>query len=422
MILILAAILTLSFVVVRCSQPTFQEKLSLTYLDQLKLSDLKEKPADSYADSIEVKDYTFYGPSLVLYDRSYSPLEKDGFYGRNVTLKNIQTGEQIRTSFTGGADGGIDLQSLPAGVYEVFIDDGYTPKRAFLEQSYRSEPLITMRDNKNVKSVELNANTDYLARFGVRSDRNYLYLTVTDSLPIVKVADVVLDPSGFVLDQNGNETESYSQDGFEEAAQSWQLAQMIKERLEAAGLRVVISRSEQEPLGYVGAKSRTAAAYNSQAKLFVSLAMSNMDVARPFVISSPFTNGRLGNDIVNALGQDGIEITAISNLPQLNAGNGYDSLMTDENYEYTRFELLPALRETGGKATSAGQAPGWNTNAPYGQNAGLAGVVVEYADMQNQDSRTYFLDHKEQFAQGIAQGIIEYCRITPLQTSQSSQN
>lgn len=392
-------------------KPTMKEQLSRTYLDELKVTNIGARPESSYPDAVEVQDYSVYGTSLLFYSTPYQPFATDAFFGRNAVLKNIETGENVSTTFSGGADSGFDLQMLDPGIYEVYLSDGYTPKRAYMENWMQSLPITLFRDNKKTKNVQINADSEYLSKFSLHSDKNYLYLTVTETLPMAKITDVVLDPSGLQVDSTGYLQEDFSEEGFDENAQSWQLAQRVKAYLETAGLKVSISRTENMQSGYLGASSRTAVGYNEQAKVFVSLSMTTEDVSRPYVVSDPFTNGRLGNQICYALAKDGIQLYRASLLAELNEGNSYDTYSVDEEYRYEPYSLLPQLRETGGKITSAGKAENWAANAPFADRYGMDAVVVYYASADNPDSRTHYLEHQEEIAKGIAQGIVAYANI-----------
>ena len=404
------------------------QKLSLTYLDEIKQSDLYAMPPESFEDKIEVKDYTIYGTSLVFYDRDYEALETDGFYGRNAMLKNIQDGSTITTAFAGGADSGFDLQSIPEGVYEIYLSDGYTPKRAYLSQTMTEEPFVTIRDGDTVKKIQISASPSYLDKFGLYTDQPYLYLSVTESEPVVRVADVVIDPSGLTLNQFGVQNPDWAIEGFDENQTSQSLADKIKVYLENAGLKVIFSHQPGKWASYLGEGSRVAAGYEAEAKIFLALGMDSQDYPRPYLISSPFTNGRLGNQIAADLNAEGIELQNMSSLPQLNAGNSYDLLLADENLQNSPFSASVQIRETGGKATSAGQMEGWSENAQFAGNTGMEAVLFCYASTENAQSRTYFVEHEEQITKGIAQGILDYAHIQkraelpPTTESEGSEN
>lgn len=390
-----------------------QKNVTLTYLDSISLGQLSEVPQATFEENIEVQDFTIYGNSLVFYDRTFSPLETDTFFGRSVTLRNIKDGSTITTAFTGGADAGIDLEQLPQGVYEVYLSDGYTPKRAYMPETTLPKQFVTTRNDGTVKKINIVASPNYLSKFNLQSDKPYLFLSVTESEPVETAADVVIDPMGYgsaAMDEQSQEDRLA--DGFSEYEQSWILAGKIRQRLESAGLKVIYSQSQSDDFSYQGDPSRVSAGYDAQAKVYLSLGMVNEDFNFPFVVSSPFTNGKLGNMIVQELNAYGVQLETVSTLTQLNAGNGYDQLSYDQNMQNSPFSVTASIRETGGKVTSAGKEEGWQSNAKYSDAYGMNAVFFAYASTASPSSRTYYLEHVDAIADGIAKGILDYGHIT----------
>lgn len=408
-LIIAVSIITLACVYLFRPQPSIAEKLSLTYLDSLTLADLQQPPEAQFENKAKVEDMTIYGTSLVFYDQPYSPLDTDGYFGRNARLRNIKTGEEIDCTFSGGADSGIDLQNIPAGVYEIYLTNGYTYSRAYMDTQFSSDPWISMRNNRKVRSIRVDADADYLEKFGINSDENYMYLTVTETLPIVRITDVVIDPSGYLEDQNGLQLEWFSQDGFDESEQSYAFGEKIAKWLEDAGLRVTFSREKDEYKSYAGQDSRAGIGYEAQSKIFLSLALSDGNEPRPLFISSPLVNGTLGNTISSELTEHGIELYTPTTVSQLNEGNSYDQFSVDENYELEPYSLQPSIRETGGKATQAGKNKSWQANSAYSDSYGMNSLLFLYASAGDAGSREYFLEHEDEMAKAIAQGILTCC-------------
>ncbi len=390
----------------------FQNQLDLwtrhssTYLDSISVTDLAYPLQESYEQSIEVADMTVYGNTLIFYAQEYDPLVLDGFYGRVGQLRNIETGAVISTTFTGGIDSGFDLQSLPQGVYELYLSDGYTPKRAYISQAIAPIQLFTVRDNDQVKNIQLSANTNYLGKFNIFTDKPYLYISVTQSDPIAHYVDIVLDPSGtLVPSEEDNPIDQY------EAQLSWALASQVKAYLENAGLRVEFSQDPQENLGYLGSPSRLETGYQNQAKIFLSLSMDYQDYNYPYCVSSPLSNGLLGNALVQSLKQEGVTLANVSSDSQLNIGNSYDHF-----FGFSYLSTLPMLRESGGKATGAGLLGGWEENASFSNANGMAAVTFYYASAVNEVSEQYYLDHQDLIARGLSQGILDYIGIDQVAT------
>lgn len=395
------------------SQPDEIDRLSLTYLDSLKDKDLAASPQSSYESAAEIQDYTVYGETLGLYASPYTFEERDDLYGRNILARNLETGQEYTFTFGGGADSGIDLGSLDPGVYELYAyDETYTPQRLYMKDKFSEDIVTTMRRSKRVNTVRLDADSDFLSRFGIPADRNYMYLTVTSSLPRVKIIDVLIDPSGLVSYLYGNGTEQgYSSDLITEDRASYELAIQIQMYLEEAGLRTQITRQDGEPAGYYGENGRIGQGYRAQAKVFLGLSMAEGEENRPFILSSPFTVGNLSNAMVYAMANNGLQLAEVSTLPRLNTGSGYDTLQVNEAYEQTPWSLYPQLRETGGKTTFAGTYPAAASNEMFKDSNGMYAVMLCYASTDSRESQEYFLQNREVIARSAAQGILEYFNI-----------
>jgi hypothetical protein len=408
LIALIAFLLTISVVLIgvhiASSSPTDAERLSLTYLDTLKRTDLAIDLEESFEQTKKISDYTIYGESLTLYENDYDSTVTDPLYGKKVSLVNIETGQEVSTVFTGGADAGFDLGDLDPGVYEIYAYDGYEKLRLYMDEPMETEVFTTVRRNKEVNDCVLVANASYLSKFGVEQDKNYLYLCVTRTLPKVKIADVILDPSGL---------EEFTEDGSEnESEKSWNLAVMISEILQQNGLKVLISRDADNAVYYEGTEGRIEQAYNVQAKVMLTLCMDDGDYERPYLITSPLTNGRLANAISSALAGSGIELQKVSGNSQLEQGVAFDGYIADyETGEYTPYSSSLVLRETGGKATSAGSYYGWSVSSVRGDDAGIYSVIFCYASLESQQSQSYYDQNDVTIATAVASGILNYLQI-----------
>lgn len=416
LLVILAGFLILGLFLI-FNQPTPIDRLSLTYLDNLSKDSLQVDLQQTFADTYRISDSTIYGETLTLYGNRYQNGTTDELYGRNVMLRNIETGQQLTYTFAGGADSGIPLGELEPGVYEIYVYDGFTPKRVYMSDEYHSDPFTTMRRNKSVNTINLDASKDTLKKFGVETDENYLYLTVTSSLPKVKIVDVMIDPSGLVkYELSSMVDDGYVSATFNEPQQSYDFAQMIQMYLQEAGLRVEISRDRDEAISYYGVNSRIGKGYTKQAKVYLGLDMDVSDASLPFMMTSPYSNGLLANSISYALRQNGIELQQIINAPErLDEGVEYDTFSVSDNYEYLPYTQYPQLRESGGKVTYAGMAPGSENNGNFSQNPGMYGIEFFYASTDNPASQAYFEANREVMARSIAQGIIDYFQIPEVQ-------
>lgn len=421
MLIVLAGVVVIGLFLFQ-NRTTILDRLSLTYLDQLNKDNLAYTPQASFDNRFEIRDYTIYGESLVLYKDRYNQDDYDDLYGRIAMLKSLEGGEEYFFTFSGGVDNGIELGSLPPGVYEVYVYDDYTPQRVYMNDKFESDPFITIRRNKEVTSIVLDADSDFLHKFDIEGDQNYLYLTVTDQLPRVKTIDVIIDPSGLAAAMSGPiYEEGYNENGFEESRVSYQLAMQVQSYLEDAGVRTEITRDADEAKTYYGTHGRLALGYEKQAKVYLGLSMSEEDEPYPYILSSPFTSGSLANEIAWTMQNNGVLMSNVSSLQRLNEGTGFDQLNLTAEDTLSNFSSDARIRETGGKATYAGQREGMEANANHSDSNGLYGILFCYASMENPGSQQYYLENQDAIARSIAQGILNYFQIVPEQEPQEDQ-
>ncbi len=119
--------------------------------------------------------------------------------------------------------------------------------------------------------------------------------------------------------------------------------------------------------------------------------------------------------------KDGVELDyPYSSSDLLNSGVIFDSLLTNDQYELTNYSIDPALRESGGKATYAGQLNELG-NQRYANAYGMNAVVLVYANIQNQDSINYFKQNKDLIVRSFVQGIASYYDLKEEQDETATQ-
>ena len=268
----------------------------------------------------------------------------------------------------------------------------------------------------------LDADRDILSDYDITLDRNYAFLVVTDQVPRVKTVDVVLDPGGNLYNELTGVTDTGTQ--YKESSESqlaMELADLVAARLEAAGLKVAYTRQGDDIAGYYGDAGRAAAGYSRQGKVFLSLVMTeDENTARPWLLTSPFVSGSLPSNMAYALRQAGIELRSV-NATAPDEAVAYDTQQQNEDWSYNQFSMTPAIRETGGKITWAGQSGVITGNQMYQDAAGMYPVQFVFGNAENEDSMEYYLTHKEQIADGLAAGILEYYGIEPPESDSETQ-
>ena len=390
------------------------EKLDLTVLETADRETVKEGVRTDFSEGnvYPISDYAFLGETLTLYQNPYDPITADPTLGKNVLLRNILTGEEFSYTFGGGGDLGIQTGDLPEGVYEIYLYDQYEKKRVYFDDPVQSDTLDDIRRSGTVKSVVLDADKDLLSGYDVSLDRNYAFLVVTDQVPRVKTVDVVLDPGGNLYNELTGVTDTGAQyQDRNEAQLAMELADLVAARLEAAGLKVAYTREADEISGYYGDAGRAAAGYSRNGKVFLTLSMADDETtSRPWLRTSPFVSGGLPSRIAYDLRQAGIELQGTAST----AGDSaviFDTQQQNEDWSYNQFSMTPGIRETGGKITWAGHSGVITGNQMYQDAAGMYPVEFVFGNASNADSMEYYLSHKEQIADAIAAGILDYYNI-----------
>lgn len=390
------------------------DRLDMTAVEELDKTKLAENVTTKFADedTYSLTDYVISGETLTLYQKSYDPIHSDDTLGKNVVLKNVETGEETSFTFSGGADAGIQTGRLDPGVYEIYIYDAYKKKRAYFPEKLTSKTLADMRRDKKVKEVILDADADLLKDYGITTDKDYAWLVVTSQPPRVKTADVIIDPGGNVYNELSYTTDTIAVAGANEAELAMELAQLVAADLEKAGLRVAFTRSEDEAASYYGEKGRAARGYESGAKVFLNLSMTSEDkITRPYFMVSPFLAGSLASRMAYDMRNAGLELDNVPYGNSIDPAVTQDGLQQNEDLTFTPYSFTPSLRETGGKATYAGCSGVISGNQTFQDVMGPAGMVFYFANAASQDSIDYYLAHKEEIAHGLAQGILDHYEI-----------
>ena len=296
------------------SRPSELDKLNTSYIDSLdKDTNVKELVKESYKKRYAIQDTSYYGETLKFYQgKEHS--DTDGLMGQNVLLHNVETKEEIIFTFGNGSEDGIKTGSLKPGLYEVFVYDHFVKKRVYADKVMHLTPFETMRRHKKVYHVAFDADKDYLKDYNVEMDKNYAFLSVTETIPKVETIDVLLDPCGDIYDPDqGTVVDGIDVGKWNEQKSSYAFAQKVKKELEKYGLKVALSRKEDGTPSYYGKNGRVAKGYEKNAKVFLSLGfLQDDEQIRPMIVTSAYSSGVLADRISYLMGKDGIKFSDTS--------------------------------------------------------------------------------------------------------------
>lgn len=367
---------------------------------------LQKVAEEDRSDIVLLKDYNYYGESLNLYFETYT-INQSSFAtmkGQTVVFTNMCDGESV--SFTPGAevDSQIDLGSLKAGFYSVYIKNGETTKRVYFDSRLTQDTSFTTvtRDGKRAK-VQLLADSALFNQENATADvldHNYLYVRVDfEEVPeVTSTYDVVITTAPS-LTLNASVVGAKA-NGITEAEELYNVALTIQSELEAAGLKVrILKDSFDENIQYYGPGGVLDRAYQSKAKYMINLDMLGANsYSTPNIYSSSLTSGTMADKISKALKET--ELHTLEAVKASQTSTGYDDV-----YE---------IREAGGLVLGAGtysESSRSNESFAAYNRYGINTVLVVYIDINSASEVRTFTENEQAIAKATAQGLLEYLNI-----------
>lgn len=367
----------------------------------------------SYSDTIQMHDYLVYGETLNIFAQNYVLNQRDTFIGKTVKLINLCDGYEWVYMLEGNIDGQIPLELLPNGFYEVYIIDNLIQKRVISSLDIEDIFYPVNRNNQG-KTIEIlsDLNLGSSEDRKVSLDKRYLYLSVKDSTSEERetVYDIVLDGANSTyIGQRVDRGKSAF--NMVESNETVRMAILVQEELEAAGLKVYMTRDDSEDvIDLYGIDGRLYNAYASKAKYYLEFNMlySSLAERSGAVMSySHFSSNRFATAVFKSYLNANI-ISAYGSASSSNiAGVKSASL-------YEGFDSIPVIRESGGRILGAGtMSEASLTNASFNADAryGLQTISLDLIHLSNENDAMLYANNTEALAHAIAQGIIEYIRL-----------
>lgn len=362
--------------------------------------------------TIELEDYLFYGETLSLYMDPYDG-EEDEIYGKTMELVNICTGEQYNFIIGNTADRQIYLPDLTDGTYEIYLIDSFERKRVVFAQPTYSEAFQTMRRGGKVKEARLIADRSVLDEYGGSLSAHYAFLSVESVTPRAEKADVLIDPFGLYTTIWGGIDYGYSGGGIVEYEESYAVALAMKEQLESYGLRVLITRGKEEVVEYYGEDSRASQGYEADANYIIGIGFTygsgHVGIESYHGIQS---SPRLTNDIMYYLQQTYDIAGSTTYASQTSVAGVFSSSAVQGEDERSVYDGMPIFRESGGKATLAGQYSERSAdNLIYAQENGMQGIEFDLACLSDEDDTTFYQENKDTIIRGLCEGFAHALKV-----------
>ncbi len=367
--------------------------------------------AKQYTDVLEVKDHLYYGETLNLFNATYDHTTADYFIGKTMKLRNVCDGNEWVYMLGRNADEQIPLENLPNGFYEVFIVDNLIEKRLVTENELY-DVFYTVRRNGVSKRIDLIGDQDLVQ--GMDEDvsileDHYLFIQVTDADPIEteSIYDVYIDPAHNTTSWNVTDR-GRTVDDLVEADVLFKLAEALKVKLEAKGLKVMLSReSIDETINQYGVDGRLYKAYQSKAKHYLELNLNfttNKDTRGSRIIYSSYSSNRFATAIFKSL----MNTTGLVPYGRNTTSNIAGVLAASR---YTGLDAYPSIREAGGRILVAGTisdlAIEQNSSFNKEERKGLQSLSLELFFISNSLDTAVYRTQLDAMVDNIAQGYLK---------------
>lgn len=249
----------------------------------------------------EISDYLFYGESLNLFKDTYDVEKNDDLSGKSIVLKNVCTKEEYTLMISPYIDRKIVLGQLEEGFYEVYVIDDLVEKR-IVSNTVMNDSINTINRGKR-NEVRLFADKEYFKERDIKLDENYVFLQVKETEIKEDEYDVVIDPAMLDYDFTFTVNKGAKGNGIVEYKTTYEAATILKEKLEAKGLKVLLARDENEEVNSYGEDGRLERAYRAKAKYYIRLTFTKSPYEEEgmSVLGSTYASDMLANQIVYQL-------------------------------------------------------------------------------------------------------------------------
>ena len=377
-------------------------------------------------NKVEVNSFTIYGKYLNL--KGDLPTEEGNY---ELVFKNNE--EEIKmSSFTDKfstsqyINDGINLEKLKTSEYIMLLHNTKSNKYYNLinKTEYHDNKYYTMTKNK----------TNNLITFKEETYQNYNYWLINiqeEKLPN-DVYDVVIDPGHGGVD-TGAGNGKYNESTF-----TLDYSKALKTALEEEGLKVKLTRESDVQIDHYGEGSRTGIAYETKAKLFLSIHLnsSGSKIQKGVEIYKAYEDN---NDFAKVLADNIVKYAnqVYSNNPQNKKLDGvYMRVYSAENiaslkkeakqlgfepYDFTDHETYYYfIRETGGIMTHAftdGRNPKFKANPYRNNNQGTEAYLCELAYISQSNDLNSVINNKDGYIKGLKESVLTYAEISSKTTN-----
>ncbi len=383
-------------------------------LSNLQTHELLGQAQQEQTELLTLSDYLFYGETLNLYHEMYNKNTSDRFAGKMVILRNLCSGLDFVYMMEKQADGQIPLEDLDPGFYQVYIMEDLKEKKVVSQQKLNDVFYTVTRNGTNHK-IELIADQN---RFDDETDttpfldQNYLFLQVSEEAQPQDYVDIMIDPGGMNQD-NGYTDRGVHGNGLEAYLENYRLAEKLKEELEKLGLKVELTRQQDEVVNSYGEDGRLDRAYSAHARYYLDLEMKsaiNMQLRGTDIVYSSFSSSRMASTVLKSL----VENTSLI-YAQDSTGSASG---TSVGVDGTLYDGQKMIRESGGRilgAATFSEASMENTAFAAENRWGMQTLIIQTIFVSNPQDAAVWQSELDEIASAIAQGIAQALRLSSTQ-------
>lgn len=369
----------------------------------------------TFDETVELKEHLYYGETLNLYNEAFQLGKTDPFIGQSVILVNICTGEEKTYDMNPTIDDQISLDVLPVGFYEVYIKKNMVSDKVRLvsetvvhDQFYTVRRSVTIDEEVKLlgKEIELVADRDLIepATEGTTIfDKNYVFIRVLEKEVSEAIYDVVIDPSRNQIEDPLTKNGINIPDALVESAN------LLKEKLEAYGLKVLVLRGN-EVLSRWGSDGRMAKLYASKAKYCIALDLNfstNPSIKGATIMYSHYAS----NSFASRIFEQYLDSATLTAYGGNTAGNN-PGILRGKIINF--MDSYTDIRESGGKILGAGLFDEYAllnrefaSENPYGAQS----ILLDLLWVTNSNDKNVYMTQHDLLMEGIASGFAQHLKL-----------
>ncbi len=387
-------------------RPTPSEEVKLFSIGNLSHEKTVKTLSKNYTDTYEMNDYLFYGESLNVLSHSYDVANVDEVSGKSLILKDVLSEEERAYVLGSTIDRQLLFNRLESGYYEMYVIEDLIEKRVVFHNAVQDSLKTIVRDGKRYE-IKLIADQNYFQERNVNMNANYAFLEVKETKLEKEEYDIILDPAAYDYDFTYLVNKGSEGHGLVEYVETYQACNMLKEKLEAYGLKVLIARGAKEDVNSYGEDGRLHRGYKASAKYYFRVSFSEDTFqSHGFDItysahSSEYLASQIAFHLTQMIPVERCETYGEDGIVQSLALEG-----SDGRYVYDG-DLW--IRESGGKATQAGM---YSENAKEGTAFfakdnlyGMQGLNINLGYLSSAKDAQFWKEHKQEYMDALAKAI-----------------